>query len=120
MKKIIALGIVFLSSFTVAYAAVPIPGAVADVSSLAALLTDYFNIAVTIMLAAAVVFVVWSGLKFVMSGGDEEKRKEGQSGIIYGIIGIAVMLSVWGLVALVTGSTGLGTKRGGITAPRVD
>ena len=118
MKKIIALGIVLFSSFTVVYAVAP--GEVTNVSSLAVLLTDYFNLAVQIMLAAAVVFVIWSGLKFVMSGGDEDKRKEGQSGIIYGIIGIAVMLSVWGLVALVTGSTGLGTTKGTITPPSVN
>lgn len=118
MKKTIALSIVFFSSFTLAYAVAP--GEVANISSLSTLLTDYFNLAVQIMLAAAVVFVIWNGLKFVMNGGDVEKRAEGQNGIIYGIIGIAVMLSVWGLVALVTGSTGLGTTKGTITAPSVN
>jgi len=119
MKKIIASSIVLFSPLTAVFAQAAVtatPGSVSNVSNLATLLTNYFNLAVQLMLAAAVVFVIWNGFKFSSAGGDEEKRKEGQNGIIYGVIGIAVMLSVWGLIALLTGSTGLGTTQT-VTAP---
>lgn len=113
MKKIIASGIVFLSSFTVANAAVLTgTGSVTNVNQLSSQIKNYLNLAVELMLAAAVVYVIWSSFKFVTAGGDEEGRKTAQSGIVYGVIGVAVMLSVWGLIALVTGSTGLGTGAG--------
>jgi hypothetical protein len=42
-----------------------------------------------------------------MAAGDSETRAEKQSGIIYGIIGIAVMVSIWGLVNFLTSSAKL-------------
>lgn len=123
MKKIIASGIIFMSMFTVAEAQTLRTSAVTagsrDVNALAIQIKSYFNLAIEMMLAAAIAWVIWSAFKFVLSAGDEEKRAEGRSGIIYGVIGIAVMVSVWGLVSLVTGSTGLtGTTAG--TPPLVN
>lgn len=110
MKKIIALSIAFLSSASVAHAAVagigPV-GATGDVSAAVLLVVRYLNLAIQFFTVAAVAFVIWNGFKFVMSAGDEEKRGEARSGIIYGLIGIAVMLSVYGLVNLITSSTGV-------------
>ncbi|MBI5400924.1 MAG: hypothetical protein HZB12_02325 [Candidatus Yonathbacteria bacterium] len=122
MKKIIASITAFLLSFTIAHAAVGITtnaGSVSNVNDLAFQLKGYFDTAIQLMLAAGVVWVIWSAFKFVMSAGDEEKRKEGREGIIYGIIGLAIMLSVWGLVGLVTRSTGLSGTGAGLTAPSV-
>ncbi|MBI2628060.1 MAG: hypothetical protein HYW71_01325 [Candidatus Niyogibacteria bacterium] len=45
-------------------------------------------------------------LQFVTSGGDEEKRKEGRDHIIYGLIGLFIMVAVWGLVNAIAGTFG--------------
>lgn len=111
MKKIIASSIIFFSSFMVAQAVSTANTAITtgstNVNQLSNQVKSYFNLAIELMIAAAFLYVVWSAFKFATAGGDEDRRKEGQQGIIYGVIGVVVMLSVWGLVALVTGSTGL-------------
>jgi len=114
MNKIIIASAVFLSSFSVAYAigaVVPGAGTTSSVSSAVSLVVQYINLAIEFLILAGVAWVIWNAFKFVMAGGEAEKRDEARSGIIYGLIGIAVMLSVWGLVTLVMSSTGLGTTK---------
>ena len=46
---------------------------------------------------------IWGMFQYFVAGGaDEEKRKEGRKLALWGIIGFAIMISVWGIVALVT------------------
>lgn len=102
MKKIIALTIAFAP-----FAAFAIASDATNVSNLTVFLGSLLDTATKLILAAAVVFFLWNVFKFVMAAGDEEARAKGQQGIIYGIIGIAVMVSVYGLVTFLTSSTGL-------------
>jgi hypothetical protein len=50
------------------------------------------------IVALAVLYFMWGVLTFIRSGDNESAREKGRSMIIYGIIGLAVMFSVWGLV----------------------
>ena len=60
-------------------------------------------------------FVVLLGiLQFIYHAEDEEARKTGRKMIIWGIIGIFIMLSIWGLVRVLTNTTNLNN-----TAPPV-
>ncbi len=55
--------------------------------------------------AVAVLFFVWGSVKFFIINADEEaKRAQGKQFMIWGIVALAVMLSVWGLVNIL-GST---------------
>ncbi len=86
-------------------------GGASDVSALVSFLGAALNVATRLILGAAVVFFLWGVFQFVQSAGDEEARKIGKDHIIYGVIGIAIMVSVWGLVNFVTGSIGLDTTK---------
>ena len=104
MKKFIA-SVVVLATPMIAFA----QGLTLSPSegNLGGLVTLFKNVLVTatqLLIAAAVVWFLWGVFKFIMSAGDSEKRDEGRSQIITGIIGIAVMVSVWGLVGWVTGT----------------
>jgi len=57
------------------------------------------NSIVPILIALGIVFFVWGVITYMMAG-DEEKKKEGRTKIIYGIIGLAVIVSLWGLVGI--------------------
>jgi hypothetical protein len=59
-----------------------------------------------ILIALGVVYFVWGVISYVV-GGDEEAKAKGRSKIIYGIIGLAVILGVWGLVKVVTNTFGI-------------
>ena len=74
-------------------------------------LIKIFNTIIPLLMIAATVFFLWGVLQFVTSGGDEEKRKEGRDHIIYGLIGLFVMVAVWGLVGAIQGTFQLGGKK---------
>lgn len=55
----------------------------------------------------AVLFFMWGVFQFIRASGNEEELTEGRNRMIYGIIGIFVMVSVWGLVNLLDKTFGL-------------
>lgn len=54
-----------------------------------------FGVLINLMVAASVVVIVWGAFKMIYS---EEGRDEAKKTIYYGIIGLFVMISIWGLV----------------------
>lgn len=103
MKKIIALGI----AFAPAIASAQLAGGVGTVDQTVNWLVSAFSIASGLILTAAVVYFLFGVFQFVKSAGDEKARAAGRDHMIYGIIGIAVMVSVWGLVNFFTRSANL-------------
>ena len=91
-------------------------GGTGNMTLLVSFLQDALKIATGLILAAAIVFFLWGVAQFVKSAGDEEARKTGKNHIIYGIIGIAVMVSMWGLVNFLTGSANLDLDAGVVPA----
>lgn len=114
MKKIIAFGIAF-APFLVSAQIPAALGGVGTADNLVLFLKNALSTAGALILAAAVIFFLWGVFQFVMAAGDDEARAKGRNHIIYGIIGIAVMVSVWGLVTFLTGSAALTRTTG--TAP---
>ena len=56
-----------------------------------------------ILVGVAVIYFLWGIVKFVGAGDDEEKRKAAKHIITYGLIGILVMVALWGIIeALLT------------------
>lgn len=55
---------------------------------------------VPFMLTLAVLYFLWGLAKFVLAAGDEGARESGRSIMVWGVIAITVMVSLWGLVAL--------------------
>jgi len=62
---------------------------------------------VPFVFAIAFLVFVWGIFKyFILGGSDQSSREEGQRLMLYGIAGFVVMVSVWGIVNLL--SSGLG------------
>ena len=51
---------------------------------------------VILLIALAVVFFLYGILKYITAGEDEERRNKMRNLMIYGIIGLFVMISFWG------------------------
>lgn len=60
---------------------------------------QFLNSIVPVLIALGVVYFVWGVISFVMAG-DEEAKTAGRDRIIFGIIGLAVIIGMWGLVNL--------------------
>ncbi len=59
---------------------------------------------VRLIFAAAVVYFLYGVLKYVHKGGSEDDRRAGRGMMVWGVVAIAVMFSIWGLVNLVLGT----------------
>lgn len=49
-------------------------------------------------------YFMWGVVQYVTAGDSEDKKSAGRSMMIYGIIALFVMISVWGLVNLLSGT----------------
>lgn len=69
-----------------------------DISGLLGLISQFINIITIILVSVAVLMFIIGVIKYVSAGGDEEAQQKARGTMIYGIIGIFVIVAVWGLV----------------------
>lgn len=62
------------------------------------------------IIGLTVFVIIWGVFQYVVHGAEEEKRAEGQKYILYGIVGIFIMLSIWGFVNILVGTFTLDNK----------
>ncbi|MDD5152981.1 MAG: pilin [Candidatus Pacebacteria bacterium] len=51
-----------------------------------------------LLLAGAVVYFLWGIYKFVAGQNNEENQEEGKKHMVWGIVGLVIMVSVWGIL----------------------
>ncbi|MCE9628565.1 MAG: hypothetical protein K8Q91_01040 [Candidatus Vogelbacteria bacterium] len=59
---------------------------------------------INLLLALAVLVFFWGLVKYLYKGDNDAERTKGKSLMAFGIIGLFVMVSVWGIVGLLTGT----------------
>lgn len=64
---------------------------------------------IILFFALAVVFFLYGILKYIASGDNEDSRKSSKQVMIYGIIGLFVMVSFWGFVNILINTFELDT-----------
>ena len=116
-KKLFLLSSVFLGfAPIVALADVTVGGAsgcdaagLATSGTLFTLLCQFgrlLNTIVPVLIALGVVYFIFGVVSYVIAS-DEEAKKAGRDRVIFGIIGLAVIIGVWGLVNLLRNTFGL-------------
>jgi heme/copper-type cytochrome/quinol oxidase subunit 4 len=79
-----------------------------DLSGFVGLLVDFINNTVVfLMFALAVIFFIYHLAKYIYFGNDQAKRKESREYIIYGIIVLTIMFSIYGVIQLVAITFGI-------------
>jgi uncharacterized membrane protein YuzA (DUF378 family) len=96
MKKILSSIIAFVPMIALAQTSV-----ITDANSLSRKLVDIGNLVIYFLIAVAVIWIIVRSVQFIMES-DSEKRKEHRTSIIWGIVGLAIILSIWGLVNIFT------------------
>lgn len=66
------------------------------------LVRSLLNVVLAIGLPVAVFFFVWSGFKFILARGNQEKLNIAKQNFFYVIIGIAVFLGAWTLATIIS------------------
>lgn len=84
------------------------------VTGLFTLIGSWLKLALPLLISLAVVWFVWNIFRYMIAGNEDDK-KAAKMGMIWGIIGIFVMVSVWGLVGILQstfGTSGAGASIG--------
>lgn len=93
----------------VAVAALLLPGvaAAAGAQDILKTVSDLLNMAVPIILTLAIIYFMWGLLQYILNSSDSTKQGAARNQMIYGIIAIAVMVSIWGLVGIIQSTLGI-------------
>lgn len=66
-----------------------------------ATLAGILNAFAPVIVALALVYFFWGLAQYILNAADEEKKKEGRNIMIWGILALFVMVSVWGIVNVI-------------------
>lgn len=75
-----------------------------------ALVTNIINPVILVLFAVALLIFIWGVFQYVRGASDPKARETGSQHILYGVIGLFIMLSAFAIVRVVLNSFSLDTK----------
>ena len=70
----------------------------------------YMDLALKLLMGLAVVYFVYSIVQYFISPGSSEKRKEAGNYVMWSLIGFFVIVSMWGIVNVLSSTFNLGSN----------
>ncbi len=86
----------------------------ADVTSILQQTEIILNRVIPILMIIATIVFLWGVIRYITAQGDEDKVGEGRKFIVFGLIGLFIMVAIWGVVRALVSQFGVG---GGIIPP---
>lgn len=86
----------------------PIAALAAQADTIVTNIRTLVNNVIPILLIVGTVVFLWGVILYLTAGADEEKRANARSLMIYGLVGLFVMVAVWGIVNVLVGFFGVG------------
>ena len=78
-------------------------------ADLVGLLTGYISLLVPIVFALTFLYIAWGIINaWVINGGDENAVAEGKKIALVGVIALAFMFGIWGVLQILRGAFGWG------------
>ena len=77
---------------------------VTNFQSFVTLIIEILGLLVPIIFALTMIVFFWGIAQFILSAGNEQKRSEGKQIMLWGIIALFVMMSVWGILKTLCGT----------------
>jgi prolipoprotein diacylglyceryltransferase len=94
-------------------------GNLTSVKSLVTNFGDIVQLLIPIAFAAAVIFFFWGLAKFILHSSSDDAKDEGKRLMIWGVVAIFIMASIWGIVAYMNSALGINNQTS-ITPPKVN
>jgi len=115
MKKVLATTSGILVAFALPLVSFAAINNVSDVGSF--IIDTINNVLVPVLFAVAFIVFLWGAFDaFILGANSEEEKMKGKNLMLWGLIGFFVMVSVWGLVNILTNTANLGNNSG-VTLP---
>jgi len=68
--------------------------------------TEILNPLIALMFAVALLVFVWGVARYIWSPNDESLRESGRKSMLWGIVGMVIMVSVFGIMRFIISSIG--------------
>mgnify|MGYP003424279303 CR=1 FL=1 len=65
---------------------------------------------IPLLITLSIVLFIIGVIKYISKADEPAEREEGRNFMIYGLVALFVMVSIWGLVGIIQGTFGLGTN----------
>ncbi len=112
MKQFLASVAVFAMP-AIAFGQQPVGGLIRSILNF---FSDVVNFAGPFLIAVALLAFFWSLIKFLF---ESDKTKESKDFLVWSIIILFVMVSIWGIIAFFQSNLGIGDGRDLVNTPRV-
>ena len=110
MKKNLVIlsgfGLAFAPLFAFAQSPTSCATASGKIQGIICVIHNIINFVMPVLVALGVLYFVWGVISYVIAK-DEEVKKRGKDKMIYGIIGLVVIVGMWGLVGIINNTFGL-------------
>jgi len=107
-----------MSLFPVLALAQDASGTLGKVTQLVTAASNILKLLIPMAFALAIIYFFYGVAKYISKAGEPKAAAEGKSIMIYGVVAIAVMASLWGLVSYLQSTVGV-TAGGSITVPTI-
>ncbi len=72
--------------------------------------TMVINPLILLLFALAIVYFLYGCFEFIMNQQNEEKKTSGKSHMLWGVVGIVIMLGVWTILGMITSTLGVSNQ----------
>jgi hypothetical protein len=106
-----------ISTIALTLFAVPFLALAAFPSNLGGVIEMFTDIGMSLIpFLGAVAFLVfvWGVARFIKSAGSEKEIKDSKNMLIWGVIGLFVLVTIWGIIAFLSSEFGFGSGTPGI------
>ena len=79
------------------------------ITSIVNTLSNIINQLIPLLLALALLAFFWGLIKYIWNSGNAEAQDSGKNIMIAGIVGLFVMVSIWGIVGIIANTFGIQT-----------
>ncbi|MDZ4299927.1 MAG: hypothetical protein U1A26_03340 [Candidatus Sungbacteria bacterium] len=86
--------------------AVPLTAALSFSELIAKIQNEILKPIITLLFSLATVVFMWGIIAYVINGGNADRAGKAKTVILWGIIGMALMLGAWGIVRIICGFFG--------------
>ena len=116
MKKVIAITSGVLTAFAVPLVSL---AAVTNIEGAGRVVINTINnVLVPVLFAVAFIVFLWGAFDtFIVGANNDEVKEKGKNLMLWGLIGFFVMVSIWGLVNILTGTVIFGNATGPSATP---
>lgn len=106
MKSFILIFLVSITAislpFTVSAVVCPAGGTPENFNDIVCILKDLVTTAIPVVASLALVVFFWGLAKFILKADDVKAREEGRQVMMWGIVALFVLVSIWGIIFFLT------------------